>query len=250
MCSIGRKLLIGYWLVLAIVLCALVAVVVAFATEAPEHEVAPRRPLQPSPDWDKQVWLALGSSGTPANGFYDEPPTAWASLLIEHLPPQAVGHDVTTPRATIAEVRRDQLPAALSSSPDAVALWIGLEDLLGGTTIEAFEEDLLAVLARLSAAGCALVLGTMPDVTGHPELQALGLTDELLLLHRERWNASISRLGSALGAAVIEGFGASDDIEVRVRYLDDPEVFLSSRGHARLADLLGPLLLEAIAKDR
>ncbi len=231
------------------VLCALIAVVVAFSIEAPEHEVAPDAPLPPSPAPRKQVWLALGSSGTSGNGLQDETPASWASLLIGHLPPRAVGHDLTNPGATIAEVRRDQLPAAITWLPQAAALWIGLDDLLQGTSIEAFEEDLLAVLARLSAAGCAVVLATVPQVADQPELQALGFTDELLRLHVQHWNASITRLGSALGATVIDGFAGSDNVEVRVRYLDDPEVVLSARGHAHLAELIYPCMLQAVPGD-
>ncbi|MDP9366854.1 MAG: GDSL-type esterase/lipase family protein [Chloroflexota bacterium] len=242
--------MIGYWLVIAMVLCALIAVVVAFAIEAPEHEIVRHSTPPRSTAPQKQVWLALGASGTTANELQDETPAPWASLLIGHLPPQAVGHNLSTPHATVAEVRRDQLPAAITSSPHAAALWVGLDDLLQGTSIEAFEEDLLAVLARLSATGCAVVLGTVPDVVGQPELQALGFTDELLRLHVQHWNASITRVGSALGATVIDGFAGSDDIEVRVRYLDDPEVFLSARGHTHLAELLYPLMLQTLPASR
>lgn len=232
------------------VLCALIAVVVAFIIEAPEHEVGRHSPPPPSTAPQAQVWLALGASGTTANELQDETPASWASLLIGRLPPQAVGHNLSTPHATVAEVRRDQLPAAITSSPHAAALWVGLDDLLQGISIEAFEEDLLAVLARLSAAGCAVVLGTVPEVTGQPQLQSLGFTDELLRLHVQHWNASITRLGSALGATVIEDFAGSDDVEVRVRYLDDPEVSLSACGHAHLADLLYPLMLQTLPAGR
>ncbi|MDP9356374.1 MAG: GDSL-type esterase/lipase family protein [Chloroflexota bacterium] len=242
--------MIGYWLVLAMVLCALVAVVAAYATETPEPEADLHPPPRRLPNPKHQVWLALGSSGTMERAHQDESPAAWVSLVSERLPPDAVGHDLSTPRATVAEVRRDQLPEGLDSAPDVAALWIGLDDLLGGTSIDAFEEDLLAVLARLSGAGCALVLATVPDITGQPELESIGFSPELLRLHVERWNASIMRLGSALGAVVIDDRVGPEDIAMHVQYLDDPEILLSARGHARLADLLAPPIRRALGEHR
>ena len=239
----------GYWLLLAIVLCALIAVIMAFTMEESEdgsQAHAPRRPSSPS---SRQSWAALGSSGT-AEGSDNEPIASWASHLTTKLPSMAIGRDLTASHATVAAVRQDQLPAVMASPPQAVALWIGLDDLLRGTPIETFEEDLLSILARLSAAGSALVLGTIPNLMGQPDLAVTGLTDEQLDFHVTRWNASLTRLGSAFGAVVIDGFDEPDDVMVRVRYLDEPTIVLSVRGHARLADRLQSLMVSLLEDER
>ena len=235
--------MIGYWVVVAMVACALAAVLVAGAAEGDtasrpsERDRAGRRRL---------VWAALGASDATGEGTPDPAHDNWVARLAAALPPDVVVHNYGVGGSTLAEARRDQVPAALAAEPDVVTCWLVVNDLAAGVPLPTYEQELSALLTTLTAAGCRVIVGNVPDLGRIPALS--GGPDHLtaLRLTAEHWNAAIARLAAAHGAEVVDLFdepaGAADF---------GPDGFHPSpAGHARLAARFRPAVERALVAAR
>lgn len=107
-------------------------------------------------------FVALGDSATCGLGDADQTGAwrGWARLLAAAI---AQDHDVSfcnlaVTGATVSDVRRDQLEAALDHRADVASLIIGLNDTVGSTWNPAvLREDLLHCAQRLSEQGALLL---------------------------------------------------------------------------------------------
>jgi lysophospholipase L1-like esterase len=122
-------------------------------------------------------FAALGDSATHGLGdLVGETWRGWARILAD-----AIGedHDVSfcnlaIPGATVADVRRNQLPDALAHRPQVASLIVGLNDTLRSSwDPEQLREDLLHIAGELTAEGAILLTARFHDhsrVFGLPQL--------------------------------------------------------------------------------
>ncbi len=136
-------------------------------------------------------FAALGDSAS--CGVGDPTPAGWrgwAQLLAD-----AIGraHHVSfcklaVPGATVADVRRDQLPEALDHHPHIASLVVGLNDTMRSTWDPAqLREDLLHCAATLARQGTLLVTVRFHDhtrVLGLPEVLARPLRERIRVLNK------------------------------------------------------------------
>jgi len=198
----------GYWIVMAMLFVALICVVVAAAleTEGQHESEPPRRP----------VWVSLGGSAGIGLGGSSTDERSWTDRLYASMPPVLAPHyhDLSAPGSTIAMARVVQLPAALDLRPDAVTLWLVIDDLLAGTTLESYGDDLRATLDSLTGAGARVIVGNVPAL-----LKGDQTSDDvpgLLRTHGpmvEDWNRAIARLADRTGVELID---LSKEVEVQL----------------------------------
>ncbi len=165
----------------------------------------------------------------------------WAALLAETLPDPAL-HIVAGNGALMADLERDQLPAALQLRPDVASVIIGINDTLRPN----FDPDRLAdsaahVIGALRAAGADVLTMRLPDpgrMLHLPDVLAKPLAKRAHLL-----NDVIDRAAERFGTL---HFDAADDACVY-----DPAMWAvdrlhpSERGHRHIARRFHALLAEA-----
>lgn len=165
----------------------------------------------------------------------------WAVLLSETLPDPAL-HIVAGNGALMADLERDQLPAALQLRPDVASVVIGINDTLRPN----FDPDRLAetsahVIGALRAAGADVLTMRLPDpgrMLHLPDVLARPLAKRAHLL-----NDVIDQMAERFGTLVYDA--------ARDAFVYDPAMWAvdrlhpSERGHRHIARRFHALLAEA-----
>ena len=233
-------MMIGYWVVMAMVVCALVVIVVACANEVDpgDRHHAPRPAESRRP-----VWVALGASDLAGQGTPVPQRDNWAAQLVAALPIEVTLRNLGVSGSTLARARREQLPAALAAQPDVVTCWLAVNDLASGVPLPAYERDLSALLAALRGAGRPVIVGNMPDLARVPALVAGPMPAAALRLAAEQWNAAIARIAAEHDVQVVDLFADPASVEDF-----GPDGFHPSpAGHRRLAARFQPAVERALA---
>lgn len=232
--------MIGYWVAIALVACALVVVVVVGANEAETaiQRVAPRPTGRQRP-----VWVALGASDLAGEGTPVPKRDNWAAQLAASLPIEVQLRNLGVSGSTLAQARREQLPPALAAQPDVVTCWLAVNDLASGVPLPAYERELATLLEALRAAGCLVIVGNVPDLARVPALAAGSVPAGALRLAAEQWNATIARLAAGYGAEVVDLFAEAASMED----FGSDGFHPSAAGHRRLAARFRPPVERALS---
>jgi GDSL-like lipase/acylhydrolase family protein len=186
-----------YWLVMAIVAMAVVAVLFAIGS-ADELSAPARRGTGSRP-----VWVALGTSGNTAAETGGPSPSSWVDLVRASLGDFAIAYDFTRPGCTAEEAQRDQLAAAAAVAPDVVSILLGPDDFRDAEDLGAFERRLWHILTTLRDAGSIAVLAGLSDLRTLPSLAE---EDDHTLLAEElqSWNVALARLVAAADGELVD----------------------------------------------
>ena len=242
----------GYWIVVAMLACAVAAVAAALVAEplaepAAERESSARPPRAADPDRPLR-WVAMGASDAAGFGTADPARLNWVALIAADLPARVRTRNLAVPGSTLADARREQLPDALASEADVVSLWLVVNDVLAGVPLGAYERELAGTLRALREAGCEVVLGNLLDLSRLPSLLAAGFDPAALRGLVQRWNASIARLAAAHGATLVDLAAHSEHLAERPEFLGPDGFHPSEAGQAALADLFRPAVQAALER--
>ncbi|GAO05300.1 SGNH/GDSL hydrolase family protein [Anaeromyxobacter sp. PSR-1] len=151
------------------------------------------------------VYVALGDStaagqgGGPGGGY---PPRLARRLEGAGLAVKLVNLGV--PGATVADLRRDQLPRALDASPGLVTVGIGINDLVQGRPLRDFARDLEVVADFLRHTRAVVVISSLPDLGDSPSANG---APAALTRRLDQYNAAIERVAERHGFLVADAFG-------------------------------------------
>jgi lysophospholipase L1-like esterase len=165
----------------------------------------------------------------------------WAALLAETLPDPAL-HIVAGNGALMADLERDQLPAALQLRPDVASVVIGINDTLRPN----FDPDRLAessahVIGALRAAGADVLTMRLPDpgrMLHLPDVLARPLARRAHLL-----NEVIDQVAERFGTLHFDAAGDVCVYHPSMWAVD--RLHPSERGHRHIARRFHSLLTEA-----
>lgn len=165
----------------------------------------------------------------------------WAVLLAETLPNPAL-HIVAGNGALMADLERDQLPAALQLRPDVASVIIGINDTLRPN----FDPDRLAetsahVIGALRAAGADVLTMRLPDpgrMLHLPEVLARPLARRAHLL-----NDVIDQMAERFSTLHFDAAGDADVYHPAMWAVD--RLHPSERGHRHIARRFHELLAGA-----
>jgi lysophospholipase L1-like esterase len=211
----------------------------------PPDPARPRLSLAPPPAAHPVRTLVTLGDSTAAGLGDPMPGGGWRGfpvLLAEALGARLVNPAVTGAR--MADVRRDQLPAALAAAPDVVVVFVGMNDTLRSDFDPVrLRADLAATVGALRSAGAHVLVMRYHDHTRVFPLPAP--------LRRALWRRVVA-LNMAIDAVVAEtgvGIGVLDLDALPGGY--EPAAWAIDRlhpselGHRMLAAALAALLAEA-----
>lgn len=228
--------MIGYWLVIALVACAIAAVLVAAAGMRDAPPTTARRP---------PVLVALGASDALGEGAPSPQEDNWVARLAAELTPDVDVRNLAVGGSTLATVRRDRLSIAVSARPDVVVCWLAVNDLITGVALNAYERDLDALLSALAHSGSVTVLGNVPDLGRLPFLAHNPEEADEARRAAIRWNAAIARIAAAHGVQLVNLF----DESLAPADFGPDGFHPSPAGHVKLAARFLPPVRRALAAE-
>jgi acyl-CoA thioesterase I len=149
-------------------------------------------------------YLALGDSFTIGTG--SPPERAFPSRLVERW--RAAGcapilENVAVNGYTTGDVIATELPVLGTFHPSFVTLAVGANDIVRGSTLEAYRKNVRTILEAVSASGARLVVLPQPDWSQSPAAAGFG-TREALSESITSFNAVLAEEARAKGATYVD----------------------------------------------
>jgi hypothetical protein len=182
----------GYWLVIAMAICAVIAVAIAAAAWQDRASGVVRRRARPGLNW-----LAVVGKESQASSGWPEP-------LRTALPLDVEGRVVAVSGQTLQDLRPTVDRALAKDEPNVLLIWTSLDDLLAGVALDEHEQALSDVLTELERHDVVPVVGGLPDLTTWSVAREANLPGDELTGLLARWNASIGRLVHASGGLFVD----------------------------------------------
>jgi lysophospholipase L1-like esterase len=178
-------------------------------------------------------YVAIGDSQTEGLGDGDDivGHRGWADRLAEHLAaanPDLLYANLAVRGRQAAEIRAEQLPAALALRPDLVTVMAGMNDIIRSGFDAATVADIVAdMIAQLTAAGAHVVTMTFPDIARIAPL-ARPLRPRLI-----DFNARVREAAARPGVTLVDTFSLDFATDARMWSVD--RLHANPSGHARFA---------------
>jgi GDSL-like Lipase/Acylhydrolase family len=122
------------------------------------------------------VYVAIGESG--ADGSRGGPPdlrSQWTQMFYRStLGTDAVLYDLTSGGQTVAEVLSSVLPQALAVHPELATVWLSTADIVAGTALPVYEQELKQLVEALRHAGATVLLANAAPPEVFPALESCG----------------------------------------------------------------------------
>ena len=149
------------------------------------------------------TYVALGASDTAGVGVENPQQDSWVAVLARRLPQPARFVNLGIPGVRLFEAIEVELPPALEAKPDLITIWLVVNDILGGVTLDRYRADLDRLLGQLRAGTTGrIAIGNVPNAPN--TLQYLGLPAAQRRVLAESWNAAIAAAASAHGATLVD----------------------------------------------
>lgn len=234
--------MIGYWIVIAMMACAVTAVIVASVADPsdPADEDSRRPTSRPI------TIAALGASDATGDGANDPERENWIAQLTEQLPADIQVQSFAVGGSWLAAAYDIQVPRVIALDPDIVIGWLIVNDLTQGETLTQYLDIFDRTLAALARPGRTVLFANSPQLWNLPAF--IGDPDDIEELRREVdiWNMGLSQVAASYGAIVVD----LSQNPVEVEDLSDDGFHPSTAGHAKLAASFRPHVVSAIEAAR
>jgi acyl-CoA thioesterase I len=211
---------------------AVTVLAVALATVACSDEGDAAQPGGAVP-----LHVAIGASDAVGTGARNPAAEGWPPLLHGRLPGGTRYANLGIAGLRIDLALEQVLPVAVDLQPSVVTVWLAVNDLGAGTSLDAYRADLDTLLGTLRRETRARIyVANVPDLTLLPafaERDQAELRVEVL-----RWNAAIAASAEANGAVLVDLFTGWQELRARSqRYISRDGFHPSTEGHRRIAEL-------------
>lgn len=186
------------------------------------------------------TYVAIGASDAFGVGTGDPNRDNWPAALSRRLATsgrQIHLVNLGIPGATAALAVRDELPVALDAQPAIVTIWLGVNDLDQGVTLDTYIQGLHALMHALVRVGQTRVfVGNLPELSLLPYFTA---RDEPATLRQQThlWNAAIAAACASDGATLVDVFAGWGELATHPEYISRDGLHPSTAGAERLAEL-------------
>ncbi len=227
--------------VLLTLFLGLTLVISACSSGAPTSS-APRTPRPPAAIHIPAVaitYAALGASDAVGVGSNQPGAQGYVPLIAAKLPKGSHSINLGLSGIRLHEALTQELPVALTLSPNLVTIWLVVNDFVGGISYNNYTHDLNTLLDQLhTRTHAAIVIADLPDLTrlplfsGMPSSQQSQTRQEI-----QRWNAGIASLAARYGVALVDLYGEGSAITAHPEYISADGFHPSPAGYVQLADL-------------
>ena len=149
------------------------------------------------------TYVAIGASDAAGVGVENPQQDSWVAVLSRRLPQPSRLVNLGIPGVRLFEALEVEVPPALEAQPDLITIWLVVNDILGGVTLDRYRADLDRMLSQLkSGTRARIAIGNVPNAPD--SMQALGVPAAERPVVAERWNAAISEAARTHGATLVD----------------------------------------------
>ncbi len=180
------------------------------------------------------TYVAIGASDAFGIGTHDPKTQSWPVDLAHMIGGPVHLADLGIPSATADIAQRDEVPVALSLRPDLVTIWLGVNDVEDGVTLDAFRQQLQSIVTALKQGGItAIYVGNLPDLTLLPFFEK---RDPVALAQQVKiWNDAIGAICSASGVTLVDIFATRNQLAAHPEYIGSDGLHPSTVGAQKIA---------------
>ena len=119
------------------------------------------------------VYVALGENGSSGLRFRSDLTSTWVqSFYRSALGTTGTLYDLSQRGETIADALDNLLPEALAVHPDLVTVWVSTEDIISGTPLVTYGQDLSQLVEALRHQGATVLLANAAPQALFPALES------------------------------------------------------------------------------
>src|SRR5207253_5173502 len=134
-----------------------------------DHAVQQKRTTQSTPIFmpgGPVTYVALGASDAVGIGSNIPGSQGYVPLVAPHLPKKSHRINLGITGIQLHQALSQELPLALSTSPNLITIWLVANDFIGGVTYDNYFHDLNSLLQKLHVSTRArIVMANLPDMT-------------------------------------------------------------------------------------
>lgn len=185
------------------------------------------------------TYVALGASDAVGVGSNQPGSQGYVPLVAARLPHGSHAINLGSSGIRLHEALITELPIALSSSPNLVTIWLGVNDFIGGVSYSSYMQDLNSLLNQLRThTHASIVMANLPDLTRLPVFSSvIGTSKTQVQRLIQHWNAGISALAIKYKVALVDLTAENSQITSHPEYISSDGFHPSPAGYVQLADL-------------
>jgi lysophospholipase L1-like esterase len=184
------------------------------------------------------TYVALGASDAVGIGSNIPGSQGYVPLVAAHLPKGSHLINLGISGIQLHEALSQELPLALTTSPNLITIWLVANDFIGGVTYDNYLHDLNTLLQQLQASTRArVVMANLPDLTRLPAFANESSSQKFqMLLAIQQWNRSIAQLAKKYGVVLVDLFSQGSRLTAHPEYISGDGFHPSPSGYVQLAN--------------
>jgi len=185
------------------------------------------------------TYVALGASDAVGVGSNQPGSQGYVPLVATHLPKGSHLLNLGISGIHLHDALAEELPIALSTSPELVTVWLVANDFVGGVPYDAYIHDLNTLLGQLhSNTHASLVMANLPDLTRLPTFANQTPAQKAqMLANIQRWNVGIVAAAARYGVTLVDLFSHGSQLTAHPEYISGDGFHPSPAGYVQLANL-------------
>jgi lysophospholipase L1-like esterase len=184
------------------------------------------------------TYVALGASDAVGIGSNIPGSQGYVPLVAAHLPKGSHVINLGINGIRLHEALSQELPLALSTSPNLITIWLVTNDFIGGVTYDTYLQDLNTLLQELHVSTHArIVMANLPDLSRLPAFADETPSQKTqMVVAIQKWNKGIAQLAKQYGVALVDLFSQGSQITAHPEYISEDGFHPSPSGYVQLAN--------------
>lgn len=184
------------------------------------------------------TYVALGASDAVGVGSNVPGAQGYVPLVAAHLPKGSHLINLGMSGIHLHEALSQELPLALSTSPNLVTIWLVTNDFIAGVPYDQYFHDLNFLLQELQRGTHArIVMANLPDLTRLPAFSNESPAQKAqMIVAIQRWDQEIAFLAKQYGVALVDLYSQGSQITAHPEYISGDGFHPSPSGYVQLAD--------------
>jgi acyl-CoA thioesterase I len=210
-------------------------------TNSPAHTELPSKAAQLTPismPGGPVTYVALGASDAVGVGSNFPGSQGYVPLVAAHLPKGSHLINLGISGIHLHEALSEELPLALTTSPNLVTIWLVANDFVSGVTFDDYMHDLNMLLQQLhTSTHSRIVMADLPDLTRLPAFANETPTQKSQMLNAiQQWNTGIAQLAHRYGVVLVDLFSQGSRLTAHPEYISIDGFHPSPSGYVQLAN--------------
>jgi lysophospholipase L1-like esterase len=184
------------------------------------------------------TYVALGASDAVGIGSNIPGSQGYVPLIAAHLPRGSHLINLGISGIQLHEALSQELPLALTTSPNLITIWLVANDFIGGVTYYTYLRDLNTLLQQLHMGTHArIVMANLPDLTRLPAFANETISQKSqMLMAIQQWNKGIAQLAKKYGVVLVDLFRQGSLLTAHPEYISGDGFHPSPAGYVQLAN--------------